>query len=454
MYKISILLPTYNRASYLDQALESITQQTYSNFEVIIVDDVSNDDTKSVVEKYQKYNIDIKYYRNDSNMGSSYGFDKCASLATGDYFLVFSDDDLLYPKSLAKFVDNIGNNDIIYSKIDIIDGDNNYCETWIYNQYGNYAYLLNCIFAYGQNFIPEVMVIKRQTYFETYKPMYTHRNICLYYLNKIDQLLFKYIPEPLYMYRVSDKSTIANKNGVIMRGKTVATFLNAILYQYSPSLFNSEIMGINNNNSYLISKYLRDAIYDLMRHAQIFLDGDMYNGFSYDYSYHLWGIYFDLVYYWMNVKLKYDNDNGYFLGLKKILSDNNYSEYNRISDNMLPDIYSRLPFFSCLPRGDENVDFYALDIVIYNNVHVVFDNDLPIYVKHIEDIKNLESYLSCNVVHYIYVREADVNSVIDILEKMQKFFVNVVVVGVQSINFSSDLVKNISVSNSYVDSFV
>ena len=66
---ISIIMPTYNRAYIIERAIQSVIQQTYKDWELIIVDDASDDHTKDVVMKYLSYNI--QYYVNSINKGAN-----------------------------------------------------------------------------------------------------------------------------------------------------------------------------------------------------------------------------------------------------------------------------------------------------------------------------------------------------------------------------------------------
>ena len=67
IYKVSIILPVYNGEKYLALAIESILQQTYSNFELIIIDDCSTDKSNQIAKSYMKIDSRIKVYKNKKN---------------------------------------------------------------------------------------------------------------------------------------------------------------------------------------------------------------------------------------------------------------------------------------------------------------------------------------------------------------------------------------------------
>lgn len=101
--KVSILVPTYNYAHYLDEAIKSALNQSYTDFELIIVDDNSTDNTDDVVLKYLT-DARITYYKNPVNIGLSNNFNKCLDLAKGEYIKYLLADDRLHPQLLEKFV--------------------------------------------------------------------------------------------------------------------------------------------------------------------------------------------------------------------------------------------------------------------------------------------------------------------------------------------------------------
>lgn len=93
--KLSLVIPTFNRADLIDQTLQSISYQTIRPFEVIVVDNASTDDTSSIVERYRKFGI--KYYQNSRNLGMVGNYNKCLELASGDYISFLHSDDLISP---------------------------------------------------------------------------------------------------------------------------------------------------------------------------------------------------------------------------------------------------------------------------------------------------------------------------------------------------------------------
>ncbi len=101
---VSIGLPLYNAERYLGEALRSILSQSYRNFELIISDNASTDDTENICRQFASRDNRIAYYRNDSNLGGSPNFNRVYQLATGKYFKWAAHDDLISADYLAKCV--------------------------------------------------------------------------------------------------------------------------------------------------------------------------------------------------------------------------------------------------------------------------------------------------------------------------------------------------------------
>ena len=90
---VSICIPTYNRASQLQQALTSAMEQDYGKLEIIVVDNASTDHTAEIVSRCQKLDSRIVYTANESNIGAVNNFKAAVALANGDYVMWLADDD-------------------------------------------------------------------------------------------------------------------------------------------------------------------------------------------------------------------------------------------------------------------------------------------------------------------------------------------------------------------------
>ena len=100
---VSILIPVYNRANMIADAIESALAQDYPNIEIIVVDNCSTDETFSICEKYAEVNK-IRLFRNDENIGAIPNFIKCCSYAKGQYVKFLLSDDRDAPSFISKAV--------------------------------------------------------------------------------------------------------------------------------------------------------------------------------------------------------------------------------------------------------------------------------------------------------------------------------------------------------------
>ena len=117
MHKVSVCIPTFNRVNLLPFAIESVLQQTYPRFELIVCDDGSQDSTPELMSKYTDNRI--KYIRHPRNIGKSNNMRSGFDAATGEYFIKFDDDDRLTSDFLARTVAVLEQN----SSIDFVGSD-------------------------------------------------------------------------------------------------------------------------------------------------------------------------------------------------------------------------------------------------------------------------------------------------------------------------------------------
>lgn len=114
---ISIIIPTYNRASFIGKTLDSILAQTYKNWECIVVDDGSTDDTKEVLKAYCDDDSRFRFYMRPKNKPKganacrNYGFE----LSKGDFINWFDSDDIMHPKKIIEQVEALENSEFKFS---------------------------------------------------------------------------------------------------------------------------------------------------------------------------------------------------------------------------------------------------------------------------------------------------------------------------------------------------
>lgn len=99
--KVSIIMPSYNTAKYIDETINSVLKQTYTEWELIIVDDCSTDETDAVVSKYLT-DERIKYLKNEVNSGAAITRNRALREASGKWIAFLDSDDLWQPEKLEK----------------------------------------------------------------------------------------------------------------------------------------------------------------------------------------------------------------------------------------------------------------------------------------------------------------------------------------------------------------
>lgn len=112
---VSIITPTYNCAKFIARTLDSVQSQTYQNWEMIIVDDRSQDNTKEIVEEYSKNDARIQYHLLDENSGAAVARTTAMKLAKGAYMAFLDSDDIWLPEKLEKQIAWMEENDYAFS---------------------------------------------------------------------------------------------------------------------------------------------------------------------------------------------------------------------------------------------------------------------------------------------------------------------------------------------------
>lgn len=112
---VSVITPTYNCAEFISRTIESVQAQTYQDWEMIIVDDRSQDNTKEIVEKYMKDDARIKYHLLEVNSGAAVARTVAMRLAKGSYMAFLDSDDIWMPDKLEKQIKWMADNGYAFS---------------------------------------------------------------------------------------------------------------------------------------------------------------------------------------------------------------------------------------------------------------------------------------------------------------------------------------------------
>ncbi len=112
MPKISVLIPTYNNEIYIADSIKSVVNQTFQDFEIIVLDNCSTDNTEKVVREFLGDGR-ITYSVNEVNRGSIANFNKGLSLAKGEYIKFLFSDDLLMPEALEEMAETLDENPVV-----------------------------------------------------------------------------------------------------------------------------------------------------------------------------------------------------------------------------------------------------------------------------------------------------------------------------------------------------
>jgi glycosyltransferase involved in cell wall biosynthesis len=131
--RVSIGLPVFNGEQFLEAALDSLLQQTYPDFELIISDNASTDRTEAIARAYAAKDQRVFYFRNEENLGAARNYNRVFELSCGEYFKWAAADDLCAPDFLRRCVeilDRYPDVVVCYPQTQIIDGDGRIIENY------------------------------------------------------------------------------------------------------------------------------------------------------------------------------------------------------------------------------------------------------------------------------------------------------------------------------------
>ena len=250
MTKVTVIIPTYNRAQYISEAIGSILNQTYQDFEIIIVDDGSTDNTKAIVNKLQEKDQRIVYVYQE-NSGVSAARNAGMNISKGKYIAFLDSDDLALPNRLEDQVSILDkNNDVglIYGKVLVKNVNKDTLQNFGFVFPGVTSYynmFLNLLKYHHFIFLPTVVM--RREIGEKYKfdPRMKIGEDVLFFLQASRDYMFYGINKPLTIISRGHISLIKNrfkdrfdeKKGldILWNDKHDKTNMSILLYRQSIS---------------------------------------------------------------------------------------------------------------------------------------------------------------------------------------------------------------------------
>lgn len=208
---ISVVIPAYNAEKYISHTIDSVLVQTYTDYEIIVVDDCSKDKTYEIALSYADRYPNIRVYKNEQNSGVSHSRNFGVSVANGDYIAFLDSDDMWREDKLSKQVELLKQNPeaaLCFTASSFIDDDGNELE-YVLNVPEKIAFKT----LLKQNLISCSSVVVKKSYMQEIKMQSDkmHEDFAVW-LKILQKEPYAYgINEPLLKYRRLNNSKSSNK---------------------------------------------------------------------------------------------------------------------------------------------------------------------------------------------------------------------------------------------------
>jgi len=215
-YLVSIIMPVYNGEMYIEEAVESVLIQEYKYWELIIIDDGSTDNTRSIIDTFKDKRIHVL---SQKNVGVSVSRNRGLKVATGKYITFLDADDVLPKKSLEARVSFLEKN----KHIDIVDGEVLVQDTDLKETLRRYVpyyrgKLLTKLLALDSRVFFGICYMFRAEKLNNlcFKLDMTHAEDLLFYMQLASKgdVVYGFVPETVYKYRSGHASSMSNLYGL------------------------------------------------------------------------------------------------------------------------------------------------------------------------------------------------------------------------------------------------
>ena len=266
---ISIILSSYNGEKYIKEQLNSIANQTYKNFEIIIVDDCSTDSTLEIIQDYVDKYENIFLYKGVKNLGYIKNFERGVKLAKGSYIAFSDQDDYWLPEKLEILINSIKSYDVVYcdselvnSKLEPLNRNMSTGHNFITSKNPLNFVVKNCVSGHAMIFKRELL----ENNFD-FPELIPHDWWITFLASCNNGVLF--VNKPLVKYRIHDSNVIAGeghkkvskKQKNIQRKFRLKSFLNIVQKDknFKSKILNQIFKSYNSNS--LLNRIRRVVVF-------------------------------------------------------------------------------------------------------------------------------------------------------------------------------------------------
>ena len=255
MMKFSVLIAHYNNAEYFMQCYESLKKQTFQDFEIIVVDDCSTDDSFEKIQNYCNGDSRVKFFQNSENKGVGFTKKRCVEEASGEICGFVDPDDALTEDALEISIKAYKENYIAtYSQFYLCDENLN-----IQNIFKRTKKIKNNnpLFFNIQFEVAHFFTFKKESYLKTegINPNYKVAEDIDYILKLYEIGSFQFIKKPLYLYRIHKTGLSHDETKTYIKNETWHTvLLNAAKRRNISKLFGKKIDDIENLPKFIFQK--------------------------------------------------------------------------------------------------------------------------------------------------------------------------------------------------------
>lgn len=267
MDKIDILLATYNGQEFLREQIDSILNQSYQDFNLIISDDSSEDETYKILKEYEKKDSRIRLFRQEKNLGLIQNFEFLLKQVTSDYFMFSDQDDIWKENKIEKSINKLKQEKaaLVYTDLEIVDKNLEiiYPSYWKYkNIYKKIKKYNNFEALYLNNFVTGCTILAKSNYIKDIVPLPKTSKFMLHdywtalVIASKDKIA--YLDEPTIKYRQHKNNRVGSsrRSDKIEKFKELRDLFIRVKIEHF-QIFEENISKINSKE---IVKYIKPAL--------------------------------------------------------------------------------------------------------------------------------------------------------------------------------------------------